>query len=171
MKQMIKQGSAAQSWLDPEDYQVIVAPSLKVAAELAASRGDPKLFKDLPSMLSLIHLVSSLGAIHIEETAILNPMSNKGSIREAPEAACMMVLAEGNVEKDQAGSLLNSLKLAYQQVLGANITTACDAEITKAWSAFKENRQEQFLAHLEQAAKIFVMSLDNWERTRQAAVR
>ncbi|ORU89639.1 MAG: hypothetical protein A6F71_01330 [Cycloclasticus sp. symbiont of Poecilosclerida sp. M] len=145
---------------------MIVAPCLKVAAELAASRSDPKLFKDLPSMLCLMHLIESLGALHIKQKAQLNPMLNQAAISKAPKAACMMVLAEGGVDKEQSASLISSLALAYKKVLEAELTKACDDEIHKAWAALKDGSQEQFLALLEQAAKKFVVALDSWERTR-----
>ena len=44
----------------PEEYQQIVAPAMKAAADLAAARGDPYLFNDLPSMLTLMVLVLEL---------------------------------------------------------------------------------------------------------------
>ena len=153
-------------WLSPEEYQMIVAPSLKVTAELAASRGDPKLFQDLPSMLCLIHLVTSLRDYYIDEWAVMSAMSSKGSLQKAPEAACIMVLAEGHPDKNQIPSMIDSLSRAYQQVVDAQITTDVDKNIQRAWQAIKESKHEQFLALLEQAAKKFVVAFDGWERTR-----
>lgn len=153
-------------WLSPEEYQMIVAPSLKVAAELAASRGDPTLYQDLPSMLCLIYLVSSLKDYYIDEWAVMSAMSSEASMQKAPEAACMMVLTEGNVEKSQLGKMMDALNRAYQQVVDAGITSEADADIKIAWEAMKHNEHEQFLLALEQAAKKFIAILNRWEKTR-----
>ena len=153
-------------WLSPEEYQMIIGPSLKVAAELAASRGDPTLFKDLPSMLCLMYLVSNLKDYYVDEWAVLSAMSSEASLQKAAEAACMMVLTEGNVDKAELSSMISSLNRAYQQVVDAKIMVDADVDIKRAWEAIKVSQHEQFLALLEQAAKKFVMTLDSWEKTR-----
>ncbi|MEW4981568.1 MAG: hypothetical protein AB1Y26_12130 [Cycloclasticus sp.] len=153
-------------WLSPEEYQMIVAPSLKVAAELAASRGDPTLLQDLPSMLCLMHLVTSLRKYYVDEWAVLSAMSSEESLQRAPEAACMMVLTEGNVGKAEMSSMISSLNRAYQQILDAAIMADADADIKRAWEAMKLSEHEQFLALLEQAAKKFVIGIDAWEKGR-----
>jgi len=153
-------------WLSPEEYQMIVAPSLKVSAELAASRGDPKLYQDLPSMLCLMYLVNSLKDYYIDEWAVMSAMSSEVSLQKAPEAACMMVLTEGNVEKSQLGKMVDALNRAYQQVGDANITSEADVDIKTAWEAMKRSDHAQFLVVLEQAAKKFVAALNSWEKTR-----
>jgi len=155
-------------WLSPEEYQIIVAPSLKVSAELAASRGDPKLFQDLPSMLCLIYLVSSLKDFYIEEWAVLSGMSSEESLSNAPEAACMMVLTEGNVGKSELGPMMDALNRAYQQVSSDGVCDDADVDLRRAWECMKKSEHEQFLAQLEQAAKKFVMALDVWEKKRNS---
>ena len=153
-------------WLSPEEYQMIVAPSLKVAAELAASRGDPKLFQDMACMLCLIHMVSRLKNYYVDEWAVMSAMSSETSLQSAPEAACMMVLTEGNVDKGELSSMISSLNRAYELVVEADISKACDTDIKRAWDAMKKNDYEQFMALLEQSAKKFVLALDGWEKTR-----
>ncbi len=154
-------------WLSPEEYQMIVGPSLKVTAELAASRGDPTLFKDLPCMLGLMHLVNQLKNYYIDEWAVLSGVSSETSLQKAPEAACMMVLTEGNVAKAELNMMISSLNRAYQQVLDAQIMEQADMDIKRAWEAIKTSQHEQFLALLEQAAKKFVIALDSWEKVRR----
>jgi len=153
-------------WLSPEEYQMIVAPSLKVAAELAASRGDPKLFQDMACMLCLIHMVSRLKNYYVDEWAVMSAMSSETSLQSAPDAACMMVLTEGNVDKGELSSMISSLNRAYELVVEADISKACDTDIKRAWDAMKKNDYEQFMALLEQSAKKFVLALDGWEKTR-----
>lgn len=155
-------------WLSPEEYQMIVGPSLKVAAELAASRGDPTLLQDLPSMLCLMHLVTSLKDYYVDEWAVMTAMSSHASLEKAAEAACMMVLTEANVGKNELGSMISSLVRAYEQILGVGITAESDADIKRAWEAMKLSENEQFLVLLEQAAKKFVIAVDSWERTRHS---
>ena len=152
--------------LSPEEYQMIIGPSLKVAAELAASRGDPTLFKDLPSMLCLMYLVSHLRDYYVDEWAVLNAMSSETSLQKAPEAACMMVLTEGNVAKAELNSMIHSLNRAYQLVSDAQIMKEAEVDMQRAWEALKVSQHEQFLALLEQAAKKFVIALDRWEKSR-----
>ncbi|KXJ44266.1 MAG: hypothetical protein AXW16_01485 [Cycloclasticus sp. Phe_18] len=155
-------------WLSPEEYQMIVGPSLKVAAELAASRGDPTLLQDLPSMLCLMHLVTSLKDYYVDEWAVMTAMSSHASLEKAAEAACMMVLTEANVGKNELGSMISSLVRAYEQILGVGITAESDTDIQRAWEAMKFSENEQFLALLEQAAKKFVIAVDSWERARHS---
>jgi len=93
-------------------------------------------------------------------------MSSEVSLQKAPEAACMMVLTEGNVEKSQMGKMVDALNRASQQVGDANITSEADADIKTAWEAMKRNDNAQFLLVLEQAAKKFVAALIRWEKTR-----
>ncbi|MBV1913599.1 MAG: hypothetical protein KUG55_08245 [Cycloclasticus sp.] len=155
-------------WLSPEEYQMIVGPSLKVAAELAASRGDPTLLQDLPSMLCLMHLVTSLKDYYVDEWAVMTAMSSHASLEKAAEAACMMVLTEANVGKNELGSMISSLVRAYEQILGVGITAESDTDIQRAWEAMKLSENEQFLALLEQAAKKFVIAVDSWERARHS---
>lgn len=153
-------------WLSPEEYQMIIAPSLKVAAELAASRGDPTLFKDMASMLCLIHMVSRLRDYYVDEWGVMGTMSSDTSLQKAPEAACMMVLTEGNVDKAEVVTMVSSLNRGYDMLMDAGITEACDVDIKRAWDAMKKNEAEQFMAVLEQSAKKFVMALDGWEKAR-----
>lgn len=145
---------------------MIVAPSLKVAAELAATRGDPKLFQDLPSMLCLMHMVSTLSAFYQDEWAVMESMSSEAALRDAPMAACAMVLAEGGLDQSQAGPILKALQAAYAQIDKAGLTQAVNIEIHLAWRAMTESRFEQFMALLEQAAKKLTVSIDSWEKSR-----
>ena len=163
---MSNSNNSQPDWLTPEEYQMIVAPSLKVAAELAASRGDPKLFQDMACMLCLIHMVSKLKDYYVDEWAVMSAMASETSLQSAPEAACMMVLTEGNVDKDELGPMISSLNRAYELVINANVSEACDIDIKRAWEAMKKNDYEQFMALLEQSAKKFVLALDSWEKTR-----
>ncbi|ORU91493.1 MAG: hypothetical protein A6F72_02005 [Cycloclasticus sp. symbiont of Poecilosclerida sp. N] len=153
-------------WLSPQEYQIIVAPSLKVSAELAASRGDPKLFQDLPSMLSLIYLVSNLRDYYIEEWVVLSGMSSEAALAKAPEAACMMVLTEGNVGKSELAPMMDALSRSYQQVCAEGVCDNVDVDLRCAWESMKKGEHEQFLAQLEQVAKRFVTALDDWEKKR-----
>lgn len=154
------------NWLNPEEYQMIIAPSLKVSAELAASRGDPKLYKELASMLCLMHLATSLRELYVNEWGVMGAMSSEASLAEAPHAACAMVFAEGGVELDTAGTMLEALERAYQQVIEAGLARECDEYIQQAWAAMKEGENEQFLALIEQGAKTFAVTVDSWEKTR-----
>ncbi|MBL4783734.1 MAG: hypothetical protein JKX92_15985 [Porticoccaceae bacterium] len=165
MKEMVNLNSNQPEWLSPEEYQIIVGPSLKVSAELAASRGDPKLYQDLACMLCLMHLVSRLKDFYVDEWAVMSAMPNEELLQKAPGAVCIMVLMEGHPDKNQTGAMVESLTRAYQKVIDANIMADTDIEIQRAWQAIKESKHEQFLALLEQAAKKFVMVLDGWERT------
>jgi hypothetical protein len=153
-------------WLSPEEYQMVVAPSLKVSAELAASRGDPKLFQDLPSMLCLMYLVTSLKNFYIDEWAVLSAMSSEESLGKSPEAACMMVFTEANVGKDELGPMMSSLSRAYTMVIEGGVNENADVDLSLAWECMKKSEHEQFFAHLEQAAKKFVIAIDAWERAR-----
>ena len=101
-----------------------------------------------------------------DEWAAMESMSTEDSLRDAPMAACAMVLAEGGVEQSQAGPILSALSKAYQQIDQAGLAQAVNIEIHLAWRAMTESRFEQFIALLEQAAKKLALSIDGWEKSR-----
>ena len=67
----------------PEEYQQVVAPALKAAADLAAARGDPYLFNDLPSMLALMILVKGLADRYQDQWGALGQTSAREVFEQA----------------------------------------------------------------------------------------
>ena len=62
---------SAVDGLLPEEYQAVVAPAMRAAAELAAARGDPYLFNDVACMLGLMVMVRDLADLYQDQWGAL----------------------------------------------------------------------------------------------------
>ena len=151
----------------PEEYQSIVAPALKAAAELAAARGDPYLFNDLPSMLSLMVMVKGLADRYQDQWGALGQNSPLSVFKQAPIAACIMVLNEYEVDEDSINAMTSALKAALEKLTSDQVFGAESAQIQKAWNALLEKKSELAAAHLRQAATITAAAIDKWEESRK----
>ena len=158
--------SAADSLL-PEEYQSVIAPALKAAADLAAARGDPYLFNDLPSMLSLMVMVRGLADRYQDQWGPLGQISPIEVFNQAPVAACVMVLNEYEVDEDSTVAMTAALKAAQDKLFEDKVFGAESAQIQKAWSAILDNKTELASAHLRQAATITAAAVDKWEASRK----
>lgn len=152
--------------LSPTEYQFIVAPSLKVAAELAAKRGDPTLHGDLSSMLALIFLINGLSRFYQDEWADLAGKSDEQALREAPMAACVMVLKQAGLEGQAIKQCLMALDGAYQQILEQKLGWTAESYIETAWRHITNEQRDLALAALASAAAQLVNAIDEWEGSR-----
>lgn len=158
--------SATDSLL-PEEYQSVVAPALKAAAELAAARGDPYLFNDLPSMLSLMVMVQGLADRYQDQWGALGQISPLAVFKQAPIAACVMVLNEYEVDEDSISAMTSALQAAHEKLVADQVFGAESAQVQKAWNAIVESKGELAAAHLRQAATIIAAAIDKWEGARK----
>ena len=152
----------------PEEYQQVVAPALKAAADLAAARGDPYLFNDLPSMLALMILVKGLADRYQDQWGALGQTSAREVFEQAPEAACVMVLTEYEVEPSSVQHMLGALKNAFATLLADNVFGGESALVQKAWEAQLQDKPDLCAAYLRQAATTAAAAIDAWEQKRQA---
>jgi hypothetical protein len=152
--------------LSSTEYQMIVAPSLKVAAELAARRGDPTLQADLPAMLALIYLVTGLAGFYREEWADLSGGANKEALQAAPMAACVMVLKQAGLDEAASNQCQQALQGAYKLTIDAELGWTAKGHIETAWRHITNDKRDLALASLNSAAEQLVAAIEVWESSR-----
>lgn len=159
--------SVAQGLL-PEEYQVVVAPAMQAAAELAAARGDPYLYNDIACMLALMVMVRDLADLYQDEWGALGQTSAAATFAAAPTAACVMVLSEYDVEAESVQSMTSALQRAYAEVAADNVFGPERVTIQKAWDARNARQTERADAYMRQAAAATASAIDAWEGSRAA---
>lgn len=156
------------SLLTPEEYQLVVAPALQVAAELAAQRGDPHLYNDMASMLALLGMVSALTRMHLQQPA------GEGSAREeleaAPLAASALVFTESNLEPDEVEQCLRALSAAYLKLLREGVLGPQEAYVEQAFASLRAGNRAAGIHSLRQAAHAMARAVDAWEGREASAL-
>ncbi|MBT8447305.1 MAG: hypothetical protein HKO62_00860 [Gammaproteobacteria bacterium] len=153
----------------PEEYQAIVAPAMKAAAELAAARGDPHLYNDLACMLTLRTLIRDLADLYQDQWGALGQHSPAEVMAAAPAAACIMVLKEYDLEPDSISHMVDAIDRAATQLAAAGIFGAERLAVQKAWDARLAGRGETADAWMRQAATQVAAAIDGWEARRDDA--
>ncbi|MGB8635512.1 MAG: hypothetical protein WCD66_02105 [Rhodanobacteraceae bacterium] len=153
--------------LEAGEYHLIVSPVLQVTAELAAVRGDPDLYNDMPSMLALKVLVDQFARLYVEDHDDVAEHTRE-AIASASDGACVMALQRGELDEAQTGECIWALNQACQQLRQAEVIGS-EAEFARsAWQHLRNGSREQALAQLKLAAGGLVTAVDRWERQRQS---
>lgn len=151
--------------LPATEYHLIVSPALQVAAELAATRGDPDLYNDMASMLALMALVQGLADCYLR-----GQTNNAGAIQMAVEAApvgaCVMVLNRGELTQEQVNECVWALNAATRQLLESGVVGPERKLVEKAWMKLAEDDREEAGEWLKRAAAGIVSAIDQWEQSR-----
>lgn len=153
---------AERAGLSHEDYHRLVAPALKVCAELAAKRGDPVLYNDMPSMLALMALVGGLVECYREQRGTAQPET----LARTPLAACWMVLRESSLAEAQVDDCLHALELAHDQLERAGVLGAERELVARAWRDLEAGEGERASGVLQLAAAQVAEAIDQWEAER-----
>lgn len=148
--------------MDPAVYHAVVGPPLQVAAEVAATRGDPTLHADMAAMLALIDLVSRLS----DHWRDKHPANTGDGLNDAPAAACVMVLQEAKLPPDTIGQCLAALESAYATLLGDGVTNVAQQSVDRAWQALGNNKREDAIEHLKQGAQQIIAAIEAWQAKR-----
>lgn len=152
--------------LTPVEYQLLAAPALQAAAEVAAQRGDPHLYNDMPSMLALLGTVTALTHAYLEL-----PLSAGASPREvleaAPLAVCALVFTESGMEAPAVQQCLKALSSAYLQLLRQSVLGPQEALVEKAFSELMDGQRPAGLQSLRQGVMAMARAIDAWEAARQ----
>jgi hypothetical protein len=151
----------------PEEYQAVIAPAMQAAAELAAARGDPYLYNDLACMLTLMVLVRDLADLYQDQWGALGQTSVPSLFAAAPQAACVMVMTEYEIEPSSIRSMTAALARAHEQISNDNVFGPERVQIQKAWAARNANNVDTANAFMRQAATATATAIDAWE-ARQA---
>ena len=153
--------------LTPVEYQLLAAPALQVAAELAAQRGDPHLYNDMASMLALLGMVGALVHAYLEEGADSGGASPRPELEAAPLAVCALVFTESGLEASQVDDCLRALSAAYLQLLRQGALGPQDAYVERASGELKSGRGPTGLQSLKLAASAMARAVDAWETRRE----
>jgi hypothetical protein len=157
----------SEGLLTPEEYQLIAAPALQTAAQLAAQRGDPKLYNDMPSMLALLGMVSGLTHAYLQQAPPPFPATSaRSALESAPLAVCALVFTESGLEASQVQGCLRALSSAYLQLLHQGVLGPQEAYVEKAFQQFLAGERPGALQSLRQAASSMARAVDGWESAR-----
>lgn len=157
-------GGIPPGMLTPVEYQLLAAPALQVAAELAAQRGDPHLYNDMASMLALLGMVSALVHAYLEDGS--GGASPRPELEAAPLAVCALVFTESGLEASRVDACLRALSTAYLQLLRQGALGPQDAYVEKAYGELKSGRGPAGLQSLKLAASAMARAVDAWEIRR-----
>jgi hypothetical protein len=153
-----------QGLLTAEEYQLIAAPALQIAAQVAAQRGDPYLYNDMPSMLALLGMVSGLTHAYLQRQPSPFPeMSPRQVLETAPLAVCALVFTESGLSALQVQDCLRALSAAYLQLLRQGVLGPQDAYVDKAFRQLLEGNRPAAERTLRQAALSMARGVENWE--------
>ena len=139
---------------------------MQAAADLAAARGDPYLYNDLPCMLTLMVLVRDLADLYQDQWGALGQTSTSALFTAAPKAACVMVMTEYEIETSSIQSMIVALERAHEQLMRDNVFGPERVQIQKAWDARNANNMETANAFMRQAAAATASAIDSWEKNR-----
>lgn len=155
--------------LKPEEYQAVIGPALHAAADIAAARGDPDLYNDMASMLTLMTLVRDLADLYQHEWGAMGQLSAPALFEAAPGAACVIVLQEQELADDAIVMMLEALTRAESLIRADNALGAERVEVQKSWDAYLAKNPELAHSYLKQAARKCVSIIDQWEMAREIA--
>jgi hypothetical protein len=144
---------SATDFLTPDEYLAVVAPVLETCTALAAERGDPLLYNDLPSMLAVTLLIDGMGQLHRAASAPLGQVAEESVYRELPFAVAVMVLLEGGVESPRLEQMETALRAIHARVAAGPELEAPRLLVAPAWVAVLERRQVDAKAALRIAAR------------------
>ena len=151
----------APGLLTPEEYQLLAAPALQVAAELAAQRGDPHLYNDMASLLALLGMVSALVRVELEQPA--RQGSPRQKLEMAPLSVCALVFTESNLEPGEVEQCLQALTAAYLKLLREGVLGPQEAYMEQAFTSLRAGNRPAGIHSLRQAAHAMARAVDAWE--------
>ncbi|HET7395705.1 MAG TPA: hypothetical protein VFK12_04650 [Gammaproteobacteria bacterium] len=157
-----------EGMLTTEEYQLLAAVPLQAAAEIAAQRGDPQLFNDMPAMLALLAMVTTLTHTYLNRGEVFMQRSPDTTLEAAPVAACALVFSESNLEPSEVETCLKALSSAYLQLLVQGILGPQDAYVEKAFESLLAGNRVVALQFLKRAASAMAGAIDAWETGRVA---
>jgi hypothetical protein len=155
--------AGVEGMLTHDEYQLLAAVPLQAAAEVAAQRGDPQLFNDMPAMLALLAMVTTLTYAYLNREPVFPQRSPASALEAAPIAVCALVFSESNLEPPEVQTCLRALSSAYLQLLREGTLGPQDAYIEKAFEALLAGDRSQALQGLKRGAVAMAQAVDAWE--------
>lgn len=156
--------------LNPNEYNILIAPVMEVVTEIAAKRGDPQCFNDLPAMVALLSLTTTLANNYWNEWGELGEASGEEAIAAAPISACVMVLQNAKLQQQQINDMALGLANGYQQLLIDKVIGA-EIEISEqAWRLISNQKIDEAKEQLKHAAMAVIIAVETWEERRSGLV-
>ena len=160
--------AATEGLLTPVEYQLLAAPALQAAAEVAAQRNDPHLYNDMASMLALLGSVTALTHAYLQLPPL--PQASPREVLEiAPLSICALVFTESGLAAPEVQSCLRALSQAYLQLLKEGVLGPQEGLVEKAFEQLMSGERVSALQSLRQAMQLMAQSVDAWESARSEA--
>jgi hypothetical protein len=156
--------------LTPVEYELLAAPALQAAAEVAAQRNDPHLYNDMASMLALLGTVTALTHAYLQRD-LPGDASPREVLERAPLAVCALVFTESGLEASQVEQCLGALSQAYLQLLREGVLGPQEGLVEAGFEQLLAGDRLQALQSLRQGILMMAKAVDAWETARMAAPR
>jgi hypothetical protein len=158
--------SEAGVLLTPVEYELLAAPALQAAAEVAAQRGDPHLFNDMPVMLALLGSVTVLTHAYLQQD-LPKGASPRATLERAPLAVCALVFTESDLDAAQVEQCLGALSQAYLQLLREGVLGPQEGLVEKGFEQLMVGERASALQSLKQGVLAMAKAVDSWELARK----
>jgi hypothetical protein len=160
--------SETDGLLTPVEYQLLAAPALQAAAEVAAQRGDPHLYNDMPSMLALLGTVTALTHAYLQRD-LPGDASPREVLERAPLSVCALVFTESGLEAIEVEQCLRALSQAYLQLLRQGVLGPQEGLVEAGFDHLLAGNRSQGLQSLHRGMQAMAKAIDAWEATRRPA--
>ena len=160
---MNKAAAAPEGMLTTEEYHLLAAVPLQASAEIAAQRGDPHLFNDMPVMIALLATVTALTHIYLNSEPVFSARSEERVLEAAPIAVCALVFSESNLDPAEVQACLQALSSAYLQLLREGVVGAQEAYVEQAYDLLCTGERATALQTLKRAVYAMGRAIDAWE--------
>ena len=154
--------------ITPVEYELLAAPALQAAAEVAAQRNDPYLYNDMPCMLALLGTVTALTHAYLQQS-LPTEASPRVSLESAPLAVCALVFTESGLEAPQVEQCLRALSRAYLKLLREGVLGPQDGLVEKGFEQLMAGERPAALHSLHQGVQAMARAVEAWEASRAAA--
>jgi hypothetical protein len=155
-----------QTVLNPNEYKLLVAPVLQVVTEIAAKRGDPQCFNDLPSMVAIMALSTGLSTGYWKEWGGLGEASEEDAVMSAPLGACVMVLQNAGLQAEKINDMVLGLANGFRQLVVDGVVGSEQEIVQGAWRQMVSGDMNAAREQLKHAAMAVVIAVETWEDRR-----
>lgn len=156
---------ASAGLITPTEYELLAAPALQAAAEVAAQRGDPHLYNDMPSMLALLGTVTALTHAYMQQDLPAGS-SLRETLELAPLSICALVFTESGLEAPEVQACLRALSQAYLRLLKEGVLGPQEGLVERAFAELMAGDRVSAVQSLRQAAQAMSRAIDVWEVAR-----
>lgn len=158
--------ASPEGLLTPVEYQLLAAPALEAAAQVAAERGDPHLYDDMASMIGLLGAVSCLTHAYLQ--APPPGASPRHRLEATPLAVCALVFTASNLEAPEVERCLRALSDAYLRLLKAGVLGPQEALVEQAYVELMQGKRPVGLQNLKRGILAMARAVDGWEAAQRA---